>query len=45
MNEEQIEDLKKRVDHIEYGDIKDIKEDMAQMKVDMATNNLLTKQS
>lgn len=38
-------DLEKRLDHIQYEEIKEIKETVSTMKIDMATNNLLTKQA
>lgn len=38
-------DLEKRLDHIQYEEIKEIKETVNTMKIDMATNNLLTKQA
>ena len=42
---EEISDLKKKVEHLEYDEIKNIKEDVQNIKIDLATNNLLTKQS
>lgn len=41
----EVEDLKKRIDNIEYSELKELKEDVGQIKIDLSTNNLLTKQS
>ena len=40
-----IEELKAKVDKLEYTEIKNIKEDIGQIKIDLNTNNLLTQQS
>lgn len=39
-----MEELGKRVDHIQYEEIKEIKEDISGLKVSLAENNILTKQ-
>ena len=41
----EVEDLKKKVYHLEYDELKEVKGNIEQLKVDMATNNMLTKQS
>lgn len=38
-------DIEKRLDHLEYDEIKEIKATVNKMQIDMATNNLLTKQA
>lgn len=42
---EEINDLKKKVNHLEYEEIKSIKEDISNIKSDLKINNLLTQQS
>lgn len=42
---EIVEDLKKKVQHLEYEEIKNIKEDVSNIKIDLAKNNILTQQS
>lgn len=39
-----MDDIQKRINHIEYEEIKELKENMNQVKIDMAKNNLLTEQ-
>lgn len=41
---EEISDLKKKVAHLEYDEIKNIKDEIGNIKVNLAENNLLTKQ-
>ena len=41
---EEISDLKKKMNHIEYEEIKNIKDEIGNIKVNLAENNLLTKQ-
>ena len=43
-DEDKIQQLEKKISHIEYEDIKDLKEDVNKIKVDLATNNVLIKQ-
>lgn len=43
--ENNIEDLKKRVDHLQYDEIKPLKEEINDMKVNLGNNDLLTKQA
>lgn len=45
MSEQQLEELKTKVDKLEYVEIKELKEDINQVKIDLNTNNILTKQS
>lgn len=46
MNEQQLYDeLKNKVDKLEYTEIKGIKEEISNIKIDLNTNNLLTQQS
>ena len=40
-----FEDLKKKVDHLEYDEINPMKEDISQMKITLSNNDLLTKQA
>lgn len=40
-----IEELKAKVEKLEYTEIKNIKNDINQIKIDLNTNNLLTQQS
>lgn len=40
-----IRDIKKRIDHIEYDDIKEINQKSNKFEVDLNTNNLLVQQS
>lgn len=42
---DSFEDLKKKVDHLEYDEINPIKEDISQMKITLSNNDLLTKQA
>ena len=44
MSDTTIEELKAKVDKLEYTEIKNIKEDIGQVKIDLNTNNILTKQ-
>lgn len=41
---EELQELKKKVEHLEYDEIKVIKEDVNDIKITLNTNNLLTKQ-
>ena len=41
---EEISDLKKKINHIEYEEIKNIKDEIGNIKVNLAENSLLTKQ-
>ena len=46
MDEKELyEELKDKVNKLEYTEIKKIKEDVSQIKIDLNTNNILTKQS
>lgn len=45
MSDPIVEELKTKVDKLEYIEIKNIKEDISQIKIDLNTNNLLTQQS
>ena len=45
MSEENIEELRKRLDNLEYKEIKPIKEEITSIKVNLAENSLLTKQN
>ena len=40
----ELEELKSKVSKIEYTEIKEIKEDIQRIKIDLNTNNILTKQ-
>lgn len=42
---EELDELKKKVNHLEYDEIKTLKDDITQIKIDLNTNNLLTQQS
>ncbi len=42
---DELEALRKRVDKIEYTDIKSINNELTEIKLDLKENNLLTKQS
>jgi len=42
---DNFEDLKKKVDHLEYDEINPIKEDINTMKITLSNNDLLTKQA
>lgn len=44
MEDRELEDLKSKVDKIEYTEIKEIKQDIQSIKIDLNTNNILTKQ-
>lgn len=44
MGEVDIQDLKKKVDHIEYDKIPSMEKDINQLKIDFTENNVLTKQ-
>lgn len=43
--EDLYEDLKEKVNKLEYTEIKNIKDDITQIKLDLNTNNILTRQS
>lgn len=40
-----VEDLKRKVQHLEYDEIKTLKEDVSNIKIELAKNNILTQQS
>lgn len=42
---EDYEDLKKRVDHLQYDEIGSMKKDLIDMKITLSNNDLLTQQS
>lgn len=42
---EEINDLKKKINHLEYEEIKGLKEDISKITLDLNTNNILTQQS
>lgn len=42
---EELNELKKKINHLEYDEIKTLKDDITQIKIDLNTNNLLTQQS
>ena len=42
---EELDELKKKINHLEYDEIKTLKDDITQIKIDLNTNNLLTQQS
>lgn len=42
---EELTDLRKKVNRLEYEEIKELKDDIANIKIDLNTNNILTKQS
>ena len=41
---QELYDLKAKVNKIEYTEIKELKEEIQQVKIDLNTNNILTKQ-
>lgn len=41
----EFEELKSKINHLEYDEIKPIKEDISDIKIKMNTNDLLTKQA
>ena len=43
--EDLYEDLKEKINKLEYTEIKNIKDDITQIKLDLNTNNILTRQS
>lgn len=43
--EQLIEDLKKRVDHLQYDEISPLKSEVNDMKITLSNNDLLTKQA
>lgn len=45
MGEEDIAKIEKRLNHLEYDDIKQLKEESNSIKLDLTKNNLLTQQS
>lgn len=45
MEDREFNDLKSKVDKLEYVEIKGIKEDISNMKLELNTNNILTNQS
>lgn len=44
MEDREFDDLKSKVNKIEYTEIKEVKEEIQQIKLDLNTNNILTKQ-
>ena len=44
MEEKELDDLKSKLNKIEYTEIKEVKEEIQQIKIDLNTNNILTKQ-
>lgn len=40
----ELDDIKSKINKIEYVEIKELKDDLQQVKLDLNTNNLLTKQ-
>jgi chromosome segregation ATPase len=44
MSIDELEDLRKRVDNLQYKEIQPLKDDIAQIRVNLAEDNLLTKQ-
>ena len=40
----ELEEVKKKINHLEYDEIKNIKDEIGNIKVNLAENNLLTKQ-
>lgn len=42
---EDYEDLKKRVDHLQYDEIKPLREELNDMKIALNSNNILTEQT
>lgn len=40
----ELEEVKKKINHLEYDEIKNIKDEITNIKVNLAENNLLTKQ-
>ena len=41
----EFEELKKKIEHLEYDEIKPIKQDVNEMKITLSNNDLLTKQA
>ena len=41
----EFDELKKKIEHLEYDEIKPIKEDINEMKITLSNNDILTKQS
>ena len=41
----EFEELKKKIEHLEYDEIKPIKNDISEMKISLSNNDLLTKQA
>ena len=41
----EFEELKKKIEHLEYDEIKPIKQDINEMKITLSNNDLLTKQA
>lgn len=44
MEEKELDDLKSKLNKIEYTEIKEVKEEIQQIKIDLNTNNILTRQ-
>ena len=44
MSIDELEDLRKRVDNLQYKEIQPLKDDIEQIRVNLAEDNLLTKQ-
>ena len=45
MEDLSFQDLKKRVDHLQYDEINPIKEELTEIKISLSNNDLLTKQN
>lgn len=41
----EFDELKKKIEHLEYDEIKPLKEDINEMKITLSNNDILTKQS
>lgn len=44
MEDKELDDLKSKLNKIEYTEIKEVKEEIQQIKIDLNTNNILTRQ-
>lgn len=44
MEDKELEDLKSKIDKLEYTEIKELKEEIQEIKLNLNTNNILTKQ-
>lgn len=45
MTEQEFEELRKKVNNLEYVELKEIKDNLIGLKIDLNTNNLLTQQA